>query len=181
MYCGNVLMGFRVCSVCVAAGARGASVGGGGGGGGGGTAGDLRTGAGSVKSVATMATIGVDNCKATFSSDYFYRELKLTKHKSTGMPSPVSCLSSSSTDRWLYPIILRPRFFFRRQLSFFLLLLSFFLDFPDILLFVFEVSILTSGVHVGHVGLMHIGVRRDPAQGMLTKFKDPLKLSAAHS
>ena len=105
-------MGFRVCSVCVAAGARGAGVGGGGGGGGGGTAGDLRTGAGSGKSVATMATIGVDNCKATFSSDYFYRELKLTKHISTGMPFPVSCLSSSSTDRLLYPIILRPRFFF---------------------------------------------------------------------
>ena len=101
-------MGFRVCSVCVAAGARGAGVGGGGGG----TAGDLRTGAGFGKSVATMATIGVDNCKVSFSFNHFYRELKLTKHISTGMPLPVSCLSSFSTDRLLYPIILRPRFFF---------------------------------------------------------------------
>ena len=108
MYWGNVLMGLRVCSVCVAAGARGAGVGAGGVW----TAGDLRTGAGSGKSVATMATIGVDNCKVTFSFNHFYRELKLTKHKSSGMPLPVSCLFSSSTDRWLYPIILRPRFFF---------------------------------------------------------------------
>ena len=82
--------------------------------------------------------------------------------------------------------------------------MSFFFDFPDILLFFFEVSILTaveigvvvvvvedvhvghvtSGVHVGHVGLMHIGVRRDPIQGMFTKLRsprDPSKLSAAHS
>ena len=81
--------------------------------------------------------------------------------------------------------------------------MSFFFDFPDILLFFFEVSILTageigavvvvedvhvghvtSGVHVGHVGLMHNGVRRDPAQGMFTKLRsprDPSKLSAAHS
>ena len=48
-------MGFRVCRVSVGAGARGA-------GGGGGTGGDLRTGPGFGKSVAIMATTGVDNC-----------------------------------------------------------------------------------------------------------------------
>ena len=66
-------MGFRVCSVSVGAGVRGAA--GGGGGGGGGTAGELRTGPGFGKSVAIMATIGVDNCKVTFSFKLFLGNL----------------------------------------------------------------------------------------------------------